>query len=129
MPMLEYNALLRRFYQDFKKFINSGIQNISIEISKEDIGLNEIISSSQARERFERYLGCSPQSYHPNDLERLDLFICAASRYCRKKIDTELIEQYLVQDLKWSSENAKWCRNRIDVGLKILEVNKKFYLC
>ncbi|WP_016949277.1 hypothetical protein [Anabaena sp. PCC 7108] len=127
ISMLEYNALLRRFYQDFNKFINSGVQNISIEISKEDIGLNEIISSPKTRERFERYLSSHPQSYHRNDIERLDLFICAASGFCkRKKINTELIQQYLVEDLNWSKENAMWCRNRIDVGLEILEVNKKF---
>ena len=61
-------------------------------------------------------------------LNGFDLFICAASRYCKKKIDSELIEQYLVEDLKWSPEDAKWCRNRINIGLDILKVNKKLYL-
>ena len=77
IPMLEYNALLRHFYQDFKGFIDSNSHKISIEISKEDIGLQEIISSTKARDLFETYLSFSPLSYHLNDKERLYFFICA----------------------------------------------------
>ncbi|MDZ8259188.1 hypothetical protein [Nostoc sp. ChiQUE01b] len=126
--MLEYNNLLRRFKQDFQAFLSSGqFSNISIKLSNEDIGLNEIISSSKTRDSFERYLRFSPQSYHPNDIERLDCFICAASRYCKKKINSELIKQYLIEDLNWPPENANWCHSRLDIGLEILKVNKKFY--
>ncbi|MEH1949785.1 MAG: hypothetical protein V7K77_22960 [Nostoc sp.] len=125
--MLEYNNLLIRFEQDFQAFISYGkFRNISIKLSKEDIGLKEIISSSKTRDYFERYLRFSPQSYHPNDIERLDYFICAASRYCKKKINSELIEQYLVEDLNWPPENAKWCCNRLNIGSVILTVNKNF---
>ncbi|MDF2388430.1 hypothetical protein JMG10_43815 [Nostoc ellipsosporum NOK] len=127
--MLEYNALLRLFKQDFQVFLKSGkYKSISFKLSNEDIGLNEIISSPKARDFFEKYLCFSPQSYHPNDKERLDYFICAASRYSKKKINSELIEQYLIDDLNWPPENAKWCRKRIDVGLEILEANKKLHL-
>lgn len=129
IPMLEYNALLSLFKQDFQAFLDSEkYQSISVKLSNEDIGLKERISSSKTRDYFEKYLSFSPQSYHPNDIERFDLFICAASRYCKKKIDSELIEQYLVEALKWSPEDAKWCRNRINIGLDILKVNKKLYL-
>ena len=128
IQMLEYNMLLRRFKKDFNNFISLANYNIiSIKLSTEDIGLHEIITSLKAREYFERYLSRFPLSYHTNDIERLDFFICATSR-CKKKINTELIEQYLVEDLNWPQENAKWCRNRIDVGLEILKVNKQFYL-
>lgn len=40
---------------------------------------------------------------------------------------TQNFKQYLVEDQHWTQENAKWCRNRIDVGLEILKVNKQFY--
>jgi hypothetical protein len=126
IPMLEYNALLRHFYQDFKGFIDSNRHKISIEISKEEIGLKEIISSLKARGFFEKYLIFSPLSYHPNDIERLDFFICAASRFCKKSIDIEYLERYLIEDLHWTKEDAKWCCNRIEIGLAILKVHKKF---
>ncbi|MBO1051902.1 MAG: hypothetical protein HEQ25_07855 [Dolichospermum sp. DET73] len=126
IPMLEYNALLRHFYQDFKGFIDSNIHKISIEISKEDIGLQEIISSPKAREFFEKYLIFLPLSYHPNDIERLDSFICAASRFCKKSIDIEYLKRYLIEDLNWTKDDAKWCCNRIEIGLAILKVHKKF---
>ncbi|MEH2328949.1 hypothetical protein [Nostoc sp.] len=128
IKMLEYNDLLKIFEKDFKDFISFATYNsICIELSNEDIGLHEIITSPKARESFERYLRRFPLSYHPNDIERLNFFICAASRFCKKKINTELIEQYLVEDLNWPQKDAKWCRNRIDVGLEILKVNKQFY--
>ena len=72
IPMLEYNALLSLFKQDFQAFIDSEkYQSISVKLSNEDIGLKEIISSSKTRDYFEKYLSFSPQSYHPNDIERL----------------------------------------------------------
>jgi hypothetical protein len=126
IPMLEYNALLRHFYQDFKGFIDSNSHKISIEISKEDIGLQEIISSPKARGFFGKYLIFLPLSYHPNDIERLDSFICAASRFCKKSIDIEYLERYLIDDLNWTKDDAKWCCNRIQIGLAILKVHKKF---
>ena len=125
IPMLEYNALLRHFYQDFKGFIDSNRHKISIEISKEEIGLKEIISSTKARDLFETYLSFSPLSYHLNDKERLYFFICAASR-CKKNINIELLKQYLVEELNWSQEDANWCRETIDLGLQILKANKHY---
>ena len=107
IPMLKYNILLRRFKKDFQDFIIlANYTIISIKLSNEDIGLHEIITSLKAREYFERYLSRFPLSYHTNDIERLDFFICANSR-CKKKINPELIEQYLVEDQNWTQENAK----------------------
>jgi uncharacterized protein YfeS len=129
IPMLEYNVLLRRFNQDFKSFITSASYKMSVELSKEDIGLNELITSPKAREYFEKYLNFRPQISNLHDQDRLDYFICAVSRfYKKKKISTELIKRYLIEELNWRDEDAEWCRNRIDVGLEILEVNKKLYL-
>lgn len=124
IPMLEYNDLLRKFAHDFQKYIKSN--RIDIKISKEEIGLKEIISSERARELFEIYLSFRPCSYHFNDKERLYFFISAASR-CKKKINTEWLKQYLIEDLKWSEEDASWCRQTIDLGLEILKASKKLY--
>jgi hypothetical protein len=96
-----------------------------LDLSEKDIGLQEIISSPKARGFFEKYLNLA-LSYHPNDIERLDFFICAASRFCRKSIDIEYLERYLIEDLDWPKEDAKWCCNRIQIGLDILKVHKKF---
>ena len=125
LPMLEYNALLRHFSQDFKGFIDSNIHNIFLEISKEDIGLQEIISAPKAREFFDKYLNLA-LSDHPNTIERLDFFICAASRFCKKSINIEYLKRYLIEDLNWPKDDAKWCCNRIEIGLAILKVHKKF---
>ncbi|MBD2663780.1 hypothetical protein B6N60_01327 [Richelia sinica FACHB-800] len=127
IPILEYNILSRRFYHDFKSFIHSNSYSISIEISKEDIGLKEIISSQRARESFEKYLNRFndfPFKYHHKDIKRLDLFICAASRFCRNSIDVDYLKRYLMEDRNWKTEDAKWCCDRIVIGLDILKVNK-----
>jgi hypothetical protein len=126
IPIPEYNALLKHFYKDFRKIIDFNSYNIVIKISEEDIGLKEIIPSQTARDLFERYLSFQPRSYHVNDKERLDLFIGAASR-SKKKINAEWIEQYLTEELNWSQEDARWCRNRIEVGLEILKVNRNYH--
>jgi hypothetical protein len=76
---------------------------------------------------FERYLNLFPKSYHPNDIERLDIFICAVSRFCRKRIDLYRLKRYLIEDLDWDYKDAEWCFDRIETGLEILKVNKKFY--
>ncbi|HLO89121.1 MAG TPA: hypothetical protein VK203_29510 [Nostocaceae cyanobacterium] len=125
IPMLEYNALLRKFSEDFKTVSNPDI--ISAKISKEEIGLQEIISSDKARDLFEKYLSFHPRSYHINDKERLYFFISAASR-CKKRINTELLKRYLVEDLNWSEEDANWCRETVDLGLEILKAHKQMYL-
>ncbi|MFN7412695.1 MAG: hypothetical protein ACK5RT_02060 [Dolichospermum sp.] len=126
IPMLEYNILSRRFYHDFKNFIHLNSYSIAIEISKEDIGLKEIISSQTVREYFEKYINSFPLSSHPNDIKQLDLFICAASRLCRKSINIEYLKRYLIEDLNWPKETANKCCNRIEIGLDILKVHKKF---
>lgn len=125
----EYNSFLERFVKDFRNFVRNQnkAKSMSISISKENIGLDDIISSSKVRKLFERYLSIFPNSFHPTDLERLDIFICAVSKYCRKNINLDYIRGYLIEDLNWSDEDAQRCYNRIKTGLEILKVNKKFH--
>jgi hypothetical protein len=125
--MKEYNCFSMRFVKDFRSFVRNKKISLSVSISKENIGLEVIIPSPKVRSLFERYLNLWPTSYHPNDIERLDVFICAASRYCRRKIDLDWLRRYLIEDLSWTSSDADWCFNRIESGLDILKVNRNFY--
>ena len=95
--------------------------------------LKEIIKGKKTRGFFEKYLTLlcmwsynPPYIKHPKDVQRLDRFICAASRF-RSQINISELERYLIEDLTWSIENAKWVRQRIETGLDILNANKKFY--
>lgn len=126
IPMMEYNALAKRFAVDFRRFARSKKVPISVLLSNEDAGLKDIIPSPKVREFFERYLLAYPTSYHAKDIERLDVFVCAASRYCRKRVDLDRLQRYLIEDLNWSAKDAQWCRDRIETGLDILAVNRRF---
>ena len=43
-----------------------------------------------------------------------------------KAIDIDRLYAYLCNVLKWSEKESKWCCDRIEIGLKILKVNKNF---
>jgi hypothetical protein len=115
------NALIKRFADDFRRFRQAERIAISIIVTKEDVGIEEIIPSSNVRQAFECYVEINPGCRHPSDVKRLDVFICLAARYCRKPLDTFLIRRYLIEELKWTRENAEWCTDRIEAGLTILK--------
>lgn len=53
ITMLEHNALLRLFKQDFQVFLKSGkYKSISVKVSNENIGLNKIISIFKSKRLF-----------------------------------------------------------------------------
>lgn len=123
--MSKYNIIAGIFVADFQHFIRRERILISILLSKETIGLKEIISSAKARESFERFLHGYPTSYHPSDIERLDIFICAAARFCRTPPDIDLLQRYLMEDLDWTAKDAEWCSSRIQTGLDVLRINQR----
>jgi len=127
ISMQEWNVFSMKFVKDLRSFICNNKISLLVTISKDNIGLEAIIPSPKVRCFFERFLKVSPTSHHPSDIERLDMFICAASRYCRREIDLDLLKQYLIEDLNWTPRDASWCRNRIQIGLDILKMNRKFY--
>jgi hypothetical protein len=118
----------KTFVTDFRKFLKTNNHNnMSISLAlKKKLTLENIISGRKTRKFFMSYINGYPLSHHPADTQRLDLFICAASRYCRKSIDLGSLYTYLQVVLKWPSNEAKWCCERIDAGLKFLRLNKKF---
>lgn len=94
--------------------------------------LKQIIKGKKTRQFFENYVnplciwGFSPRYIkHPKDIRRLDRFICAVSRF-GSKINISELERYLIEDLAWSKENAHWVRQRIEIGLEILNISKNF---
>jgi hypothetical protein len=126
MSMAEYNDVAKQFAVDVVKFAKTHKLKIEIKTTRECIGLSEIISGDKTRELFERYLNLFPGSYHPLDIERLDKFICATSRYSRRKVRLDLLRDWLIAEKKWSEEDASRCVSRIETGLSILKVNRRF---
>lgn len=118
----------KTFATDFRKFLkNNSHKNMSISLArKKKLTLENIIPGKKTRKFFINYINGYPLTHHPADIQQLDLFTCAASRYCRKTIDLDSLYNYLQATLEWPSNEAKWCCDRIDAGLKILHLNKKF---
>jgi GR25 family glycosyltransferase involved in LPS biosynthesis len=118
----------KTFVYDLRKFLKgNACDNMKVSLSKKKkLKLKDSISGKKTRNYFERYLNNYPLTHHPADIQRLNVFICAAHRYSRKAIDTDLLYAYLCNNLKWPEEEAKWCCSRIKTGLEILRVNKIF---
>lgn len=126
LSMSEYNAIALKFYNDFSPYLRMLKSSVKLSISNETIGLDKIIPGNKTRQYFKRYLAAYPLSFHPLDIERLDFFICALKKY-RSKVDLQYLKGYLIGDLSWNEKDAKWCINRIETGLDILEANVKFH--
>jgi hypothetical protein len=125
ISMFEYNRIATQFAASVRKFVRNKGALIKVSVSKENLELQDIIPGKKVRAFFERYLKLHPLSYHTLDIEQLDFFICAASRYSRKAIDPELIQAYLMEKLEWSRKDAEWCANRIQIGFDVLKTNRK----
>lgn len=125
IPMEKYNEIGLLFIREFKKYHTDQDKRVTITSAGENITLADIIPGDKTREIFQRYLNAHPFSYHPLDIERLDIFICALSRF-RSSIKIDLLNRYLIEELKWDREDADWCTKRINTGLRVLEANRKF---
>jgi len=123
IPVLEYNALSIKFYDDFRKWSTKKRNGIKINIMKADLEIENIISANRPRKRFQSFLNCYPLSYHPCDVKRLDRFICSVARYSRKPINWNYLGEYL-RKKNWPESNISWCLNRIRTGIDIIQVYK-----
>lgn len=122
----EYNKIAKRFAESVEDFTRKSHVPLRVSLLIETLDLKHIISSPIARKSFDQYLAMYPRSYHPADIRRLDMFVCVASRLCRKPINLDKLEAYLRVKLQWSDEDSRWCRQRIETGFEILRINKKF---
>ena len=122
----EYNSIASMFARLVKKEAFSEKLPIKVIISKDTLTLDELITGKICKKLFFSYINAYPLSYHPSDIGKLDKFICALFRFARKSFDLDALEYLLQEELNWPKNDAKWCRNRIEIGLDILAVNKRF---
>lgn len=130
LTIAEYNAVGLAFARDFRKWLKKSSFGGSVHCTNENRTLADIIPGDKCREHFERYLQCSvwnpnTSSSHPSDIEKLDIFICALFRY-GAEVRSDEIERYLIVDRKWKPADAAWVRARIDAGLDVLRINRRF---
>lgn len=121
-----YNSFVSEFISDLRAFSRTTKLPLSIHCTGAKLTLKDIVPGAKTREFFERYLAHSPTSYHYYDIQRLDAFICAAFRYCRRRPDCCRLQRYLVEVLNWKQSDAEWCCNRIVTGFDLLEMNRDF---
>ena len=122
----EYNQIASNFFNAFRQHLKVINSEVSVRITKENIGLEEIIPGKLTRKHFERYMSAYPLSFHPFDVELLDFFICVLFRY-RSSVDVTRLKRYLVEDIGWQEKYASWCIGRVETGLDILKANWKFH--
>lgn len=122
----QYNSIALTFARSLRFRSKSDGLNIRVSMSRVSINLSNIVTGKIPAKLFKQYLGVYPLSYHPSDINRLDKFICAISRFSRKPFNLDALQHLLVEELKWSLEDAKWCRGRVETGLEVLQVYKRF---
>lgn len=125
LSMTQYNGIARQFIKDIKQYAKEHKLKLKVKTTNENIGLSDIIRGKKTRELFERYLNLFPLSFHPLDIERLDVFICSASRYLKGRIDLDLLKGWLIEEKKWSEKDASWCVERIRIGFSVLKANRR----
>jgi len=122
----EYNIVASIFSSLYKRFVAANRLAVEVVLSKAELDLADIIPGPKARECFEDFLAHSPLSGRPDDLRRLDAFICCLGRYAKRPVETHHIKHYLLRKKRWSEDAAEWCRQRIEIGLDILRANREF---
>jgi hypothetical protein len=121
----QYNAIGLTFAESFRRFLRTTKQGGKVEVEGPDIGLPQIVRAPKCRRIFEQYVRKSDPCSHPSDIHYLDLFICSLFRY-RAYVRLDLIETYLIVDETWKPEDAAWVTRRIDTGLEVLKINRRF---
>jgi hypothetical protein len=120
----EHNAIGIAFV-DFRCWLRTRSLRGSVEVIGPNRTLNEIIPGEKTRRLFETWLRTPTPVSHPSDLNVLDRFMCHLFRHPGNARIWE-IEPYLVHDLNWKSETARWVATRIETGLELLRVDRKF---
>lgn len=126
MTKSEYNGIAQRFARELRFRSRQEDISINVLLSKARLGLRDIIGGKVTWRLFQRHIRLFPESSHPNDLARLDAFICALSRYSKCRLDLESFEFLLCEELGWPGAMASRCRSRVEIGLEVLAANRKF---
>lgn len=125
LPVEPYNRIAERFAADFRRFIRREQLDVKIKLTAFKLSFETAIPSPRCREFFRRYLAHFPQSFHPNDVERLDTFICALHRF-NGNVDLDALAAYLMTQRQWTREDARMVCERIRIGRDVLAVNARF---
>ena len=120
----EYNSIAAAFVSDLRRYARESKCGLTVLYKKPEKGLSDIISGKKTRESFERYLHGHPLSFHPTDIQRLDVFICSLVWY-GSKVDSHDVHCYLINDLDWPRDKAAFVRDRIETGLAVLDVYRR----
>lgn len=126
----QYNAIGLAFARSFTSWCRKNAEKGRVHCSNPNKTLADIIPAKKCRKYLERYLDSSIWSSsslptHPADVQKLDVFICALFRF-GADVRPDEIESYLIGDRKWTPDDAAWVRRRIETGLDVLKVYRKF---
>ena len=121
----EYNAVGLAFARDFREWLRRNSVVGVVEVVGPNRTLEDVISGQKGRKFFEAWLHTPTPVSHPSDIYALDRFICHLFRH-RGTTRTWEIESYLVDDRNWKPETARWVVARIETGLELLRVDRKF---
>ena len=126
LDVVAYNSFVTEFIKDLRCFRRETKTPLTISCTEAELTLENIIPAARTHRLFERFLALHPTSHHPSDVHRLDTFTCAGHRWCRGRLDGGSLQRYLTEVLRWTAEDAVWCRRRIVTGLDVLEANCDF---
>jgi len=121
----QYNRIGLAFARDFRWFLRQTQRGGRVSVRGPEVALTEIIASPKCRRLFEAYLATPTPTGHPSDIAVLDRFTCAIFRY-RAKVKLHNLQQHLTDDRKWNPDSAAWVIARVQTGLDILRVHRRF---
>jgi hypothetical protein len=124
--LAEANEITRHFANALTQFVKNKKLKVRVVCAPEDIGVEDILRDKRTRRLFDRFMAVNPKSSHPSDIRRLDLFICGLSRYHRGTFYPERLRSLLMEDFGWSYDEASRCSERVEIGLDVLDANRKF---
>ena len=121
----QYNAIGLAFARQFGSWLRTDRIGGTVKTVGPSKTLADIIPGEKSRRLFEAWLRTPTPLSHPSDLYVLDCFICHLFRH-PGAVRTYEIESYLVQDRDWKLEIARWVVARIETGLELLRVDRRF---
>ncbi|MEY2536360.1 MAG: hypothetical protein QOG67_100 [Verrucomicrobiota bacterium] len=125
LTLQQYNEIGSAFANLFQDWLKQSSLRGNIKTIGPNRTLADIIPGEKNRKLFEAWLHTPTPISHPSDVHALDRFICHLFRH-RGKTRTWEIEPYLVDDLQWKPEAARWVVARIETGLELLRIDRKF---
>lgn len=126
LTLSQYNTIAVAFGVSLRRYFKKNRVPVSVSLPSSEIQIENIIRSKKARIYFEIYLQFYPLSLHYLDIERLDRFTCALAKHSHGSVDFDLFERYLIKELGWQHDDAKWPRKRVETGWDVLQIYKYF---